>query len=89
MFENVPNLRVLVCGGDGTVSWVMSIMDDMKFAGDVFPTVAIIPIGTGNDLAQVLGWKAIFNSHNLKNYLEGLENARIVLLDRYGRGGCY
>lgn len=85
MFTNVPNLRVLICGGDGTVSWVMSIMDDLKFAGNIFPTVAIIPIGTGNDLAQVLGWKAIFNSYNLKTYLESLENAKIVLLDRYVR----
>lgn len=29
LFQNVKNLRVLVCGGDGSVSWVLSTIDKL------------------------------------------------------------
>ena len=51
-YKRVKNLRVIVCGGDGTVGWVMSAMIKVNFMAPV----AIIPLGTGNDLARVLGW---------------------------------
>lgn len=30
-YRNVKNLRILVCGGDGSVGWVMSEIDNLKF----------------------------------------------------------
>ncbi|KAA8496544.1 putative diacylglycerol kinase [Porphyridium purpureum] len=47
-----PEVRALVCGGDGTFNWVSSVV--FKNAFDV--ALVPVPLGTGNDLARALGW---------------------------------
>ena len=44
------NLRVIVCGGDGSVCWVHGVMD--RLMPGAFPPVGVLPLGTGNDLAR-------------------------------------
>ncbi|CAD8047263.1 unnamed protein product [Paramecium sonneborni] len=48
-------VRVIVCGGDGTVMWVVDEMHKHSVDFKNCP-IGIIPFGTGNDFSRVLGW---------------------------------
>lgn len=50
-FSVLSRFQVLVCGGDGTVSWIISALEKMKL--NRWPPIGILPLGTGNDLARV------------------------------------
>ncbi|EEC83198.1 hypothetical protein OsI_28453 [Oryza sativa Indica Group] len=51
------NLRVMVAGGDGTVGWVLGCLGDLYVQNrEPIPPVAVIPLGTGNDLSRSFGW---------------------------------
>ena len=49
------NVKVIICGGDGTVMWVISELNKYNIDTELTP-IAIIPLGTGNDFSQYLGW---------------------------------
>lgn len=78
-------LRLLVCGGDGTVCWLFKSIERLRL--QPCPQVAILPLGTGNDLARVLGWgDGAFAESRLGDgceLLRRLEAARPVTLDRW------
>ena len=43
MFRHVPNVKLLACGGDGTVGWLLSVLD--KVTIDPPPAVGVLPLG--------------------------------------------
>ncbi|MBZ3889775.1 Diacylglycerol kinase kappa, partial [Sciurus carolinensis] len=82
MFKNFARFRVLVCGGDGSVSWVLSLID--AFGLHERCQLAVIPLGTGNDLARVLGWGAFWNKNKSPlDILKRVEQATVRILDRW------
>jgi len=73
---------IVVCGGDGTIGWLLNTADKMKL--DTHPAVAIFPLGTGNDLSRTLGYgSGSDSSDNVSEYMNRLARAETVPLDRW------
>lgn len=90
-FCHVKDLRILACGGDGTIGWIMNCIDELRESGQkdgshafkVYPPVAILPLGTGNDLARTLGWGKSYDGSSVSNVLNQIQLSSAVHLDRW------
>uniref|UniRef100_A0A183BW26 Diacylglycerol kinase n=1 Tax=Globodera pallida TaxID=36090 RepID=A0A183BW26_GLOPA len=82
LFKSMKHYNILVCGGDGTVGWVLESMDKIAY-GDSRPPVAVLPLGTGNDLARCLKWGGGYENEPLQTILQSIERSSQVLMDRW------
>ncbi|KAJ8407158.1 hypothetical protein AAFF_G00288340 [Aldrovandia affinis] len=82
LFQKFEMFRILVCGGDGSVGWVLSELDKLGLHKQC--QLGVLPLGTGNDLARVLGWGGLCDDDaQLLEILEKLERATTKMLDRW------
>ncbi len=64
------------------MGWVFSAIDDVQQQTGEIP-VAMMPLGTGNDLSRSFGWGKAFSKRMLKqSYLDKVKNAKTCPLDR-------
>lgn len=96
-YSHDPQVRVLVCGGDGTCGWIYSCLDNVwstvlrRWNGQVHQSsfkdhlpIAIMPLGTGNDLSRQFGWGKRFTSNMLnKSEILAVKNGTVKHLDRW------
>lgn len=71
-------LRCVACGGDGTVNWVVSLLNHrfgMEASG-FRPPMAVIPFGTGNDMSRSLGWGRGMTNNKIVRIRERLDRIR-------------
>ncbi|XP_017770356.1 PREDICTED: diacylglycerol kinase theta isoform X2 [Nicrophorus vespilloides] len=85
VFRNIQNYKILVCGGDGTIGWVLQCLDNVGQDSQCSsPACAIVPLGTGNDLARVLRWGSGYTGgEDPLNLLRDVIDAEEIRLDRW------
>lgn len=73
---------VLICGGDGTINWILAAIDEL--APRVEPLVALLPLGTGNDLSRALSWGTGFTRFDsVRATLAALKYTEPIPMDRW------
>ncbi|CDW55865.1 DAGK cat and RA and DAGK acc and C1 1 domain cont aining protein [Trichuris trichiura] len=85
VFRNVEKYKILVCGGDGTAGWVLQCLDVVgQESVCSSPPCALLPLGTGNDLARVLRWGSGYSGQDEPlQILKDVIDAEEVCLDRW------
>ena len=83
IYSSLSNMRICICGGDGTVAWVVHRLVEV-FPSLTNPLICILPLGTGNDMSRALGWGSEFRStRQLFETLTQIPRSLPVILDRW------
>ncbi|KAL7669041.1 hypothetical protein ACOME3_009712 [Neoechinorhynchus agilis] len=81
IYEPNESMRIIVCGGDGSVCWVLNEIDQR--IGPYGPAVAVMPLGTGNDMARFLKWGSRFKIKKTEKFITRVSRAGVIRLDRW------
>lgn len=81
-FSVLSRFQLLICGGDGTVSWIISALEKLELKR--WPPIGILPLGTGNDLSRIHGWGGGYDNESLLLIFRQISEAYISLLDLWG-----
>lgn len=76
---------VVVAGGDGTISQVVKIISRLEKK----PKLGIIPIGTGNDLANSIGILHLYKSQGLGALLKMILRCEVMKMDILSLGNKF
>ncbi|MES1919643.1 hypothetical protein MHBO_001439 [Bonamia ostreae] len=57
--------RIVFGGGDGTITWGFQILDEIG----IMQPIAILPLGTANEISKCTGWSNSFKLDHLKDFL--------------------
>ncbi|XP_077243315.1 diacylglycerol kinase 5-like isoform X2 [Tasmannia lanceolata] len=82
--EIEKRLRIIVAGGDGTASWLLGVVCDLKLAKP--PPIATVPLGTGNNLPFSFGWgkkNPGTDSQSVKSFLDQVKKAKEMKIDSW------
>jgi len=74
---------LIVGGGDGTMKWAMEILAKVNPPTDQVPALALIPLGTANELSRVSGWNAFRTRFNVSKYVQSVIRGPIVPIDNW------
>ena len=79
------DLRFVAAGGDGTVSWVAELVGDAcaLVGTDNVPPIAILSLGTGNELARVTGWGTTYSGESLVPFVRDVAAGKVVGVDSW------
>ena len=79
------DLRFVAAGGDGTVSWVAELIHDAcALVGTRnVPPIAILSLGTGNELARVTGWGAAYDGRSLVPFVRDVASGKVIGVDSW------
>lgn len=70
-------MRLAVCGGDGSIASVL----DSIYVNNLHVAPGLVPLGTGNDLARVLGWMGI-QTASPEGIVTAITDAQVRTFDR-------
>ncbi|GAX75477.1 hypothetical protein CEUSTIGMA_g2920.t1 [Chlamydomonas eustigma] len=80
-------LRILVAGGDGTIAWVMGTLKSLDLTP--VPPIAMMPMGTGNDLARTFGWGPGFDADWIKSHKSMFQTLKRIATSKLEHLDCW
>lgn len=82
-YSHFVKFKILVCGGDGSVGWILESLSKVQFK-KYEPSIGLLPLGTGNDLSRALNWgQGYVGDADIEEILSELNKATPINLDRW------